>query len=139
MAAYPRRVDQELVWLREGLALHWVPPREVLERVLAQIDGQLAPALDQSPFFDPFTRLGKDIPAAEQDALKARGRQAVDEQVLPALRRLRAFVADEYLAGGAAERRARHLPGRGRGLCPRGAFQHHHRAEPGADPRHRPA
>ena len=96
MAAYPRRVDQELVLLREGLALRWVPPREVLERVLAQIDGQLAPALDQSPFFDPFTRLGKDIPAAEQDALKARGRQAVDEQVLPALRRLRAFVADEY-------------------------------------------
>ena len=28
--------------------------------------------------------------------MKARGRQAVDEQVLPALRRLRAFVADEY-------------------------------------------
>ncbi|HSQ71711.1 MAG TPA: DUF885 domain-containing protein, partial [Rubrivivax sp.] len=97
MAAYPRRVDQELVQLREGLALRWVPPREVLERVLAQIDGQLAPVADQSPFFDPFTRLGKDIPAAEQDALKARGRQAVTEQVQPALRRLRAFVADEYL------------------------------------------
>ncbi|HSM22226.1 MAG TPA: DUF885 domain-containing protein, partial [Rubrivivax sp.] len=97
MAAYPRRVDQELVLLREGLALRWVPPREVLERVLAQIDGQLAPEVDQSPFFDPFTRLGKDIPAAEQQALQARGRQAVAEQVLPALRRLRAFVADEYL------------------------------------------
>lgn len=97
MAAYPRRVDQELVLLREGQALRWVPPREVLERVLAQIDGQLAPELDQSPFFEPFTRLGKDIPAADQQALKARGRQAVAEQVLPALRRLRAFVADEYL------------------------------------------
>lgn len=38
MAAYPRRVDQEIVRLREGLALGWVPPRSVLDRVLAQID-----------------------------------------------------------------------------------------------------
>jgi uncharacterized protein (DUF885 family) len=102
MAAYPWRVEQELVLLREGLALRWVPPREVLERVLAQIDGQLAPAMDQSPFFEPFTRLGKDIPAAEQEALQARGRQAITEQVLPALRRLRAFVADEYLPAAPA-------------------------------------
>ena len=98
MAAYPRRVDQELARLREGLSLGWVPPREVLERVLRQIDGQLAPEIDESPFFDPFMRQGRDIPAAEQEALKARGRQAVVEQVLPALRRLRAFVAGEYLA-----------------------------------------
>jgi uncharacterized protein (DUF885 family) len=102
MAAYPRRVEQELGRLREGLALRWVPPREVLERVLAQIDGQLAPAPDQSPFFEPFTRLGRDIPAAEQEALQARGRQAVAEQVLPALRRLRAFVADDYLPAAPA-------------------------------------
>jgi len=102
MAAYPRRVDQELALLREGLALRWVPPREVLERVLAQIDRQLAPEVDKSPFFDPFTRLGKDIPAAEQQALQARGRQAIAEQVLPALRRLRAFVASEYLPAAPA-------------------------------------
>ena len=111
MAAYPGRVDQELALLREGLSLRWVPPREVLERVLAQIDGQLTPAVDQSPFFEPFTRLGKDIPAAEQDAFKARGRQAVDEQVLPALRRLRAFVADEYLPAAPASGALGSYPG----------------------------
>ena len=96
MAAYPRRVDQELALLREGMALRWVPPRSVLERVLPQIDGQLVADVDKSPFFEPFTRLGKDIPAADQEALRQRARQAVASQVEPALRKLRAFVEADY-------------------------------------------
>lgn len=103
MAAYPQRVDQELARLREGLALRWVPPRSVVERVLAQIDGQLPEDVDQSPFFEPFTRLGQDIPAAERDVLRARGRQAIREAVVPAVRKLRAFVADEYLPAAPAQ------------------------------------
>ena len=102
-AAYTRRVDQELALLREGLALRWVPPRTVLERVLAQIDGELPADIDKSPFFEPFTRLGKDIPTAEQEALRARARLAIAESVVPALRKLRAFVADEYLPAAPAD------------------------------------
>ena len=97
IAAYPRRVDQELARLREGMRLGWVPPRNVLERVLVQFDALLAPAPEQGPFFTPFNQLGADIPAAEQQALRERARLAIAEQVLVPLRRLRAFVADEYL------------------------------------------
>ena len=96
MAAYPLRVDQEIAKLREGQALGWVPPKDVLDRVLALIDAQLAPPLEQSPYFLPFTRLGLGIAAADQNALRERARRAVAEHVLPAMRRLRAFVADEY-------------------------------------------
>ena len=102
-AAYPRRVDQELTLLREGLSLRWVPPRSVLERVLAQIDGQLPADIDQSPFFEPFTRLGKDIPTAQQEALRTQARRAINEAVVPALRKLRAFVADEYMPAAPAD------------------------------------
>jgi uncharacterized protein (DUF885 family) len=56
MAALPRRVDEEIVQLRRGIALGWVPPRPVLERVLAQLDGQTAAAADASPFYEPFKR-----------------------------------------------------------------------------------
>ena len=111
MAAYPKRVDQELALLREGMALRWVPPRTVLERVPPQIDGQLPADMDKSPFFEPFTRLGKDIPPAEQDALRARARLAIGEQVAPALRRLRAFVVDEYLPAAAADGALGSYPG----------------------------
>jgi uncharacterized protein (DUF885 family) len=101
MAAYPKRVEQELVWLREGMQLRWVPPRTVLERVLPAIDGQFAADVDKSPYFEPFTKLGSGIAAADQEALGAQARRAIKEQVEPALRRLRAFVADEYLPAAA--------------------------------------
>ena len=97
LAAYPRRVDQEIAFLRQGMALGWVPPRTVLERVLAQLDQQLSQAPGQSPFLEPFSRLGSDVPATERATLLAQARQSVADGVVPAVRRLRAFVADEYL------------------------------------------
>ena len=97
IAAYPRRLEQELARLREGARLGWVPPRNVLERVLVQLDAELAPSPEEGPFFAPFRQLGKDIPAIEQQALRERAKVAIAEQVLVPLRRLRAFVADEYL------------------------------------------
>ena len=102
LAAYPKRVDQELVRLREGLALGWVAPKPVIERVLASLDKQLAASSDASPFFEPFTRLGRDIATAEQAALRARAQQLIAEQVLPAQRRLREFVAGSYAAAAPA-------------------------------------
>ena len=103
LAEYPRRLDQELAFLREGIALGWVPPRTVLDRVLAQLDRQLGAAPDRGPFFEPFGRLGSDIPAAERTALQARARRSIADDVLPAVRRLRAFVADEYLPRAPAD------------------------------------
>jgi uncharacterized protein (DUF885 family) len=110
MAAYPRRMDDDIANLRQALAAGWVPSRDVLGRVLQQIDAQLQAQPDNSPFWRPFTRLGRDIAAAEQAELQAAGRQAIAQQVLPALRRLRAFVADEYLPRAPADGALLHYP-----------------------------
>jgi len=103
IAAYPRRVAQEIARLREGMRLGWVPPRNVLERVQVQLDAELAPAPEAGPFFAPFLQLGSDIPAAEQQALRERARNAIATSVLPPLRELRAFVADTYLPAAPAD------------------------------------
>ena len=98
LAAWPRRVDQELLRLREGLALGWVPPRPVIARVLAALDRQSATRAEQSPWFEPFDKLGREIPADQQAALRQRALQVIDGQVLPAQQRLRDFVAGDYAA-----------------------------------------
>ena len=113
-AAYPRRVDQELAFLREGMALGWVPPRTVLERVLAQLDQQLGAGPEQSPFFEPLGRLGSDIPEADRSDLKARAVSRLAADLLPAVRRLRAFVAEEYLPRAPADGALTRLPRRRR-------------------------
>jgi uncharacterized protein (DUF885 family) len=97
MAAYPLRIEQEIASLRRGMAAGWVPPREVLERVLASIDGQLTTEVERSPHYAPFTRLPATLGEATRAALQARARTAVQTEVQPALRQLRSFITDEYL------------------------------------------
>ncbi|HVZ46044.1 MAG TPA: DUF885 domain-containing protein [Ramlibacter sp.] len=97
MAAYPKQMDQNIERLREGVTLGWVAPRPVLERVLAQIDDELPADVEKGPFFEPFSKLGPDIPAAEQTRLRAAGKRAIEQSVAPALRKLRAFLVAEYM------------------------------------------
>ena len=111
MAALPRRMDQEIDRLRRGIALGWVAPREVLDRVLAQIDAQLPPRAEDGPFYQPFTRLGRDIAETERAELQTAARRAIEQHVLPALRRLRDFVAAEYRAAAPADGALLHYPG----------------------------
>lgn len=102
MAGYPLLLEQEIVQLRRGIALGWVPSRPVLERVLLQIDGLLGPP-ESTPIFEAFKSLGPAIPPEEQQALRAQAARQIAEQVQPALRRLREFVAGPYLAAAPAE------------------------------------
>jgi uncharacterized protein (DUF885 family) len=103
MQAYPTRMDQEIAHLRTGLKTGWVSSREVLQRVLVQIDGQLPADVSASPFYQPFTKLARDIPAVDQALFQRRAREAITAHVNPAMRRLRAFVADEYLPKAPAD------------------------------------
>ena len=109
MAAYPRRMEQEIAQLRRSAALGWVPARPVLERVLAQIDAQLL-APEAAPHYQPFKRLGQGIAPDQAQALRERGLQAVATQVLPALRQLRALVSDELMAKAPADGALRNYP-----------------------------
>ncbi len=97
MAAYPRRVDQEIERVRGAIPLGWVAPKPVLERALRELDGQIAQPPREGPFFEPFRRPAPAIAPAEREALQRRADQAIAEQVLPAQRRLRAFIVDELL------------------------------------------
>jgi uncharacterized protein (DUF885 family) len=111
MAAYPRRVEQEIARLKVGMKAGWVPPRPGLERVLAQLDVVLAESMEKSPLFEPFTRLGEAIAPAQKEALRARGARAVSEQALPAVQRLRDFVATQYLPTAPSDGALLHYPG----------------------------
>jgi uncharacterized protein (DUF885 family) len=110
MAAYPAQMDQEIANLRRGMALGWVSSRDVLDRVIAQIDVELPADVEQGPFYAPFLKLGSDIPPAERSALQAQGRAAIERDVVPALRRLRAFVVDEYRPRAPADGALRNFP-----------------------------
>ena len=109
LAAWPRRVDQELVRLRQGLAQGWVPPRPVIARVLSAIDRQIAaagdrPALDGSRpgWFNANAQGYKTRPTWAMEALTAheavpghhlQSARAIELGALPRFRRSSGYVA----------------------------------------------
>ncbi|HVS03823.1 MAG TPA: DUF885 domain-containing protein, partial [Thermoanaerobaculia bacterium] len=86
----PRFLDQEVDRLREGVRLGYTAPRVNVARVIEQMDSLLALPLADSPFYQPAVR-------AEDEAFAAELAPVVEDQVQPAIRRYRDYLADEYL------------------------------------------
>jgi uncharacterized protein (DUF885 family) len=91
------------------MAAGWVPPKAVMQRVPAQIAAQRV-AAEQSSFYAPFLKMDARVPAAEQARLRAEGRAAVEEVVLPALARFEAFFNQAYLPAAPASVATGDLP-----------------------------
>jgi len=93
-----RMVDARIANLREGLQLGYAASRENVAAAIGQIDALNAIPPRDSPFARPAARDGDPVFRAEMERL-------VGEELVPALRRYRDFLASEYAP------RARRLPG----------------------------
>ena len=89
--------DQAIANMREGVRKGIVQPRVVMERLLPQLDEMLVDQPEDSLFWTPVANFPEGVPAADRPRLEAAYRRAIAEQVLPAYRRLRDYVRDEYL------------------------------------------
>ncbi len=83
--------------MREGATKGVVQPRAVMEKVLAQLDAMVVPQAQDSQYFAPIRRFPADFSAADRERLTAEYTRMLDATLLPAYRRLRDFVRDEYL------------------------------------------
>jgi uncharacterized protein (DUF885 family) len=97
LAAFPKQVDQTIALLKRGLESGWVQPAVPLRSVPGQIEGQLSSDATESPLYKPFQNTPRELPAATRDRLAADGKQAIATQVMPAMRKLDAFLKDTYL------------------------------------------
>ena len=108
LRAFPLRVEQDVDSMRVGIAQGWVSAKPVLQRVIEQLDGQLSARV--SPFYAPFAKPLQKLVDADRSALRESARDAVAKFVNPALRRLRDFVAKEYLPKAPASGALLHYP-----------------------------
>ena len=96
-ARLPVLIDTEIANMRAGVEANVVQPRVVMEKVLPQLDAVLADKPEDSPFWGPIKLFPDDIPAAERERLTAAFRSLISEQLNPAIRRQRDFIANDYL------------------------------------------
>lgn len=95
--SFPAFVDQNIELMREGMKAKVLWSQKVLERVPAQLDKQIVETPEQSPFYEPFKTMSKDVAPAEQERLRTAAKQAVATKIFPAYRKLRDFFVKEYL------------------------------------------
>lgn len=96
----PKLLDQVTERARQGAKDGLMPPRYLLEKVVAQCDGIADPAGADNVFAAPLQKFPASIPAAERERIRKAMLAAVDEQVRPAYRKLSQFVAKEYAPQG---------------------------------------
>jgi len=83
-----RYIDDDRDNAREGLRLGYSSPESVVVLVMAQLDALIAAKTVDSPLYDPAKR-------ASDPAFQARWTALIEDQIVPAARRYRAFL-DEY-------------------------------------------
>ena len=90
-------MDQAIVNMREGVAQGVVQPRPVMEKVLSQLDTLIVSKAQESPFYGPIAKIPDTVPVAERERLTVAYKAAIEGKVMPAYRRVRDYVRDDYL------------------------------------------
>ncbi|MCA1855435.1 DUF885 family protein [Massilia oculi] len=112
LEALPDHFAQQTANMRAGLARGFTPPRVTLAgRDVALVSVAEARQPEDTVFFTPFRNMPSSLPAAEQDALKARAATLIREAVQPAYARVLAFFRNEYLPRARTSLAAQSMPG----------------------------
>jgi len=96
-AGFTAWVDSAIANMREGMKRGVVQPRIVIEKALPQIAAHVVEDPARSVFYQPVAHFPDAVPASERTRLEAAYRKHIASVLVPAYRRLHAFLQDEYL------------------------------------------
>jgi uncharacterized protein (DUF885 family) len=99
LRAFPTVIDQTIALLKQGLAAGITPPRVTLRDVPGQITAVLTDDPAKSPAVESFQKIPDAIPAADRERLRREAVQIFQDEVAPALRRLREYLVSTYIPG----------------------------------------
>jgi uncharacterized protein (DUF885 family) len=94
---FERWVDTAIANMRRGIELGIVQPRALMEKVIPQLEAHIVENPDESIFFRPLQDFPDAVSAADRDRLTTAYRTTIRGRIVPAYRKLRDFVRDEYL------------------------------------------
>lgn len=97
LRAMGRSIDQNIMLLRDGVRARNTQPRVIVERVRKQLESHLLDDPARSPFYVPFMKMPDGIDAEQRTRLRQAAQEVIRTTVVPAYRRLAAFIDQEYL------------------------------------------
>ena len=94
---FPVWVDTAIANMRKGMEVGVVQPKVVIERTLPQLDAMIVAEPKQSLFFQPIQQMPQNFSDSDRARLTAAYSQGIEQRIVPAYRKLRDFVQEEYL------------------------------------------
>jgi uncharacterized protein (DUF885 family) len=95
--AMPAIFDTAIANMKEGIAKGVVQPKVLMQKVLPQLDALIQDKAEATIFWGPVAKIPADASEADRTRLTEAYRAAIGEKLMPSYRKLRAFIADEYL------------------------------------------
>ena len=90
-------IDQAIANLREGVLAGVVQPKVAMVKVVPQLELLAVDPPEKSAFWGAIEVMPASIAAADRERITAAWRAKVQGQLVPAYRKLHAFLRDEYL------------------------------------------
>jgi uncharacterized protein (DUF885 family) len=110
LRGFPGAVDSTIARLAKGLAAGITPPRVTISDVADRVGGLLVDDPWKSPVLEPFQAIPESVPAAERERLKREAVRVFTDQVEPAVRKLRDYLAGTYVPGARETIAVKDLP-----------------------------
>jgi len=107
---WPRVVDEQIALMRMGLERGMVQPRAILDGIDGSARAHVVEDLEDSEFYDPFLDFPAGVPEGRRAGLVAVARKTIEAAIVPAYRKLSAFLTEEYVPQARASLGASDLP-----------------------------
>ncbi|MCF6436434.1 DUF885 family protein [Pseudoalteromonas sp. MMG022] len=93
----PRFFEQNIAWMRKGIATGRVLPKVVLQGYESSISGFIFDDVTQSAFYSPFKTNSARLSEIQFAKLQARAKTVIKEKVMPAYQSYLKFFTEQYL------------------------------------------
>ncbi|KAA5539362.1 DUF885 domain-containing protein [Adhaeribacter rhizoryzae] len=95
--AFSAWADSAIVYFRKGMDEGIVLPKALVTKMIPQMESFVTADATKSVFYGPITNLPQDFSAAEKQQLTTAYIKLIKEQLVPAYKKLHAFLQNEYL------------------------------------------
>jgi uncharacterized protein (DUF885 family) len=95
---FAANIDAAIAQWKKGEAEGIVDTKLTVGNMIEQLDDQLKMTPEQSPYWGPIKSFPASIKAADRARLTAEYRDSIAKVIYPALRKMRDFLANDYLA-----------------------------------------
>jgi prolyl oligopeptidase len=90
-------IDQNIKLAEEGRKRGIIPPKILMQRIPDQLALQVVEYAADSPLFKAFENMPDSISATDRERLRAAATDALDDDILPAYRKLDRYFNEKYL------------------------------------------